>query len=106
MIGVLLTLALLAALAASLRRALRRRRIDTVAASLPGATPEYAVAVGDIGGIDAALRTRRCICGGLLSSLGERSEAHGERMLRVVRAECRRCEKIQIIYFDTATVFH
>ena len=106
MIGVLLTLALLAALAASLRRVLRRRHIDTVAASLPGAVPEQAITVGDIGGIDTALRTRRCICGGLLTSLGERSEAHGERMLRAVRAECGRCEKIQTVYFDTATVFH
>ena len=106
MIGVLLTLALLAALAASLRRVMRRRRIASVAESLPGAAPEHAIAVGDIGSIDGALRARRCICGGLLTSLGERSEAHGERMLRVVRAECSRCERVQTVYFDTATVFH
>ena len=106
MIGVLLLLALLAALGASLRRRLKRRRIENVALSLPGAAAERAIVVGDLGGIDAALRTRRCICGGFLTSLGERSEAHGERMLRVVRAECGRCERMQTVYFDTATMFH
>ena len=106
MIGLLLTLALLVALAASARRLLRRRRIATVAESLPGAVPELAIVVADLAEIDTALRARRCICGGFLSSLGERSERDGDRVLRVVRAECGRCERVQTVYFDPSTVLH
>jgi len=56
--------------------------------------------------IDAALRARRCICGGFLSSLGERSARDGDRVLRVVRAECGRCENEQTVYFDTSVLVH
>ena len=106
MTGLILTLALLAALAAAARRVLARRRVRSVAATLPGATPAAAIPLDDVGGINDALRARRCICGGFLENLGERSERHGDRMLRVVRAECRRCEREQLVYFDPGTVLH
>jgi hypothetical protein len=106
MIGVVLSLALFAALAASARRMQKRRRIAAVASSLPGASPESAILLDDLGELDAALRARRCICGGFLQSLGERSEPRDGRMLRVVRGECGRCEKVQSVYFDTATLLH
>lgn len=106
MIGVVLTLALLAALVASARRIQKRRRIAVVASSLPGASPESAIVLDDLGELNAALRARRCICGGFLQSLGERSEPLDARILRVVRAECGRCEKVQTVYFDTATLLH
>ena len=106
MIGVLLTVALSLALVATARRVLARRRIAAVAATLPGATAANAIALDDVGEIDGALRTRRCVCGGFLDSLGERSERRESRMLRVVRAECRRCERVQSVYFDVAIVLH
>jgi hypothetical protein len=106
MIGVILTLALLVALAASARRIQKRRRIAAVASSLPGASAESAIRLVDVGDLDTALRNRRCICGGFLQSLGERSEPFEGRVLRVVRAECGRCEKIQFVYFETATLIH
>jgi hypothetical protein len=106
MIGVILTLALLAALAASALRVRKRRRISAVAASMPGASAASAIRLDDLGDLDTALRNRRCICGGFLQSLGERSEPFEGRVLRVVRAECGRCEKIQFVYFETATLIH
>ena len=106
MIGLALTTALLLALAATALRVLRRRRIRAVAATLPGARPDNAIHVADFNEIAAALRARRCICGGFLASLGERSARDGNRLLRVVRAECGRCENEQTVYFDTSTTLH
>lgn len=106
MIGLALTTALLLALAAAALRVLRRRRIRAVAATLPGARPDNAIHVANFNEIDAALRARRCICGGFLASLGERSARDGDRVLRVVRAECGRCENEQTVYFDTSTMLH
>jgi hypothetical protein len=106
LIGLALTTALLLALAAAGLRVLRRRKIRAVAAMLPGARPDNAIRVQDFAEIDAALRARRCICGGFLTSLGERSARDGERVLRVVRAECGRCENEQTVYFDTSTLLH
>jgi hypothetical protein len=104
--GIVLTLALIAALAAVWRRRLARRRVLAMAATLPGATPAAAIRLDGMGGLDEALRARRCICGGFLENLGERSERRADRVLRVVRAECRRCEREQIVYFDPGTVLH
>ena len=106
MIGLALTTALLLALAATALRVLGRRRIRAAAATLPGARAENAIRVGDFGEIDAALRARRCVCGGFLTSLGERSVRDGDRLLRVVRAECGRCENEQTVYFDTSMLLH
>ncbi len=106
MTGLLLTLALLLALGAMARRIVARRRIAAVASTLPGAEADNAIVLDDVGELDTALRARRCICGGFLDNLGERSEKRADRMLRVVRAECRRCEREQLVYFDTGTVLH
>ena len=106
MTGLILTLALIAALVAAGLRVLRRRRIAAVAAELPGASAAAAITLDDVGGLNDALRARRCICGGFLDNLGERSQRHEDRMLRVVRAECRRCERVQLVYFDPSRVLH
>lgn len=106
MIGLALTTALLLALGAATLRLLRRRRIRAIAETLPGARPDNPIRVEDFSEIDAALRERRCICGGFLTNLGERSAREGDRVLRVVRAECGRCEDEQTVYFDTSILVH
>jgi hypothetical protein len=106
LLGLALTLALLLALAAVASRRLRRRRIGKLASSLPGALAGNPIRVAEPGEIDDALRARRCICGGFLTSLGERSEVAEDRVLRVVRAECNRCEAEQSVYFDTERLLH
>jgi hypothetical protein len=105
-LGYAIAAALVLALVAAARRQWRRRRIAAIAASLPGATAALAIPLEDVGDIDFALRSRRCICGGVLASLGERSERADARVLRVVRAECNRCEREQSVYFDPSIRLH
>jgi hypothetical protein len=104
--GLLIALALFAALAASGLRVARRRRRRLLLAALPGGSRETAIDAGDFGDIDAHLALRGCRCGGLLASLGERSERDGDgRILRIVRVECRRCEERGEVWFDATRAY-
>jgi len=104
--GLLLTLALLAALAASAYRWLRRRRFRQALAALPGGSPATAIEVEGFGEIDFHVHQRICPCGGRVQSLGERSSPAGQQVLRVVRVECRSCEEIAEIWFDASRAYH
>lgn len=106
MTGTLLALALLAAMTAAGLRALRRRRLRMAMAALPGGSEATALAVDGFGDIDFEMKRRRCRCGGALAALGERSEKTGDRVLRVVRAECGRCEERTEVWFDATRAFH
>jgi len=104
--GLLLTVALLAALAASGWRWRRRRRLARELAALPGGSRATALAVEDFSAIDAHVARRECRCGGRLQAHGERSEPDGQRVLRVVRVECRRCERRGEVWFDASRAYH
>lgn len=109
MTGILLSLALAAALAAAGWRMLRRRRRRVLLAALPGGARDSAIEVEAFSEIEDHLRVRECPCGGLLASLGERSESEGRgpsRILRVVRVECRRCEELAEVWFDVTRAYH
>ncbi len=111
MIGLLLAAALLAALAASGLRVLRRTRRRRALAALPGGSRGSAIGIEGFAEIDAHLSARRCRCGGLLSALGERSvlaarPSGGEQRLRIVRVECRRCEERSEVWFDATLAYH
>jgi hypothetical protein len=106
--GILLSLALVAALAAAGWRMLRRRRRRLLLAALPGGARDSAIEVEAFSEIEDHLRVRECPCGGLLASLGERSESEGRgpsRILRVVRVECRRCEERAEVWFDVTRAY-
>jgi len=106
MIGLLLSLALVAALSVTGYRALRRHRRRRRLASLDGGSRATAIAVEAFSEIDDHLARRECRCGGLLAGHGERSEADGQRILRVVRVECRRCEERGEVWFDATLAYH
>ena len=106
MTGLLLTLALLAAVGASAWRWNRRRRLRAALASLPGGSAETAIAIEAFSDIDGHLHARICPCGGRLQTLGERSAPAGQRVLRVARAECRACETITEVWFDASRAYH
>lgn len=106
MTSLLLTLALLAALGFSAWRRRRRTRLRRALAALPGGSAATAVEVDAFGGIDEHLRLRQCPCGGRLKLLGERTEPHGQRVLRVVRVECHNCEEIREVWFDASRAYH
>ncbi len=106
MTWLLITLALLAALGVTGWRRVRRARFRRALAALPGGSAATAIEVDAFAGIDEHLRVRQCACGGRLELRGERSEPHGQRVLRVVRAECRNCERIQQVWFDASRAYH
>jgi hypothetical protein len=104
--GLLLGLALVAALVASGLRLVRRRRLERELAALPGGSRATALVVEDFAAIDAHLAGRGCRCGGRLRSHGERSEPAGDRVLRVAKVECERCERRGEVWFDASRAYH
>lgn len=106
-----MTAALLAALIAVgwrlLKRRLDRTRNASVAAQLPGLSPDKAIGAPSFGEMDDVLRRFPCPrCGGSLISMGEGTQHHHGRELRVVRLECLRCEEPCRLYFDLEAVVH
>jgi hypothetical protein len=103
MIGLLLTVAVLAAVVAfGLRRAQRLRE----ARHRPGATIARAVVVRRFDEIDAGLADHTCRCGSRMRLLGESSTIRGARRFRVARLRCTECEREERMYFDVTAVFH
>ena len=103
MIGVIMAVAVLAAvLAAGVRRAQRAR----YRRSQPGATIHLPVAVQRFDEIDAAIQGRRCFCGGSFSISGETSRRIAERFFRVSRLVCHQCGREEMMFFDVTAVFH
>jgi hypothetical protein len=106
MTGLLLTLALIIALAFSAWRWWRRRKLDRRLRALPGGSAATAIAVASFDEIDEEVRRRRCPCGGRHDVHGEGAETDNGRSLRIVQVECRFCERRSRIYFDVSRLFH
>jgi|JRYF01.1.fsa_nt_gb hypothetical protein len=104
MVGLIMALAVIAAvLTAGLRRYRRRQGIRNRA----GVDLEKPICVERFDEIDTALEHRRCAwCDGALTLAGESSAAAGERRLRVVRLVCEECERDERVYFDVTRIFH
>ena len=97
MIGLLLTLAILAAVISVAVRRRQRRRADT---GRPGATIHRPVVVNRFDEIDAEVEGQLCTCGGIYGAVGETSRSIGQRRYRIVRLVCHQCEREQFMYFD------
>ena len=103
MIGLVLSITVLAAvIAVGIRRFRRLRK----ARRRPGATIHLPVTVSSFDEIDAAVQGRTCWCGGALSVAGETSRALGERRFRIARLVCTECGRDELMYFDVTAVFH
>ncbi len=103
MIGLLLGVAVLAAVLAV---GIRRVRGARVARRRPGATIHRPVAVSRFDEIDGALHGRTCWCHGRMLGVGESSRTVGERRFRIVRLVCSECAREELMYFDVTAVFH
>lgn len=103
MIGLILGIAVLAAVVAVGVRRFQRTR---AARRRPGATIHLPVAVSSFDAIDAAVEGRTCWCGGSMLVAGETSRTVGERRLRIARLVCAQCERDELMYFDVTAVFH
>ena len=106
MIGFLMALALVVALAFSGRRFVRRTRLRRAMLALPGARVENAMPVGSFEEVDAEVRRRRCPCGGRYDVRGESSREEGGKRVRVMGLECKFCEKQVRLFFDVTGMFH
>jgi hypothetical protein len=106
-LGLLIGLALVAALAFTGARWLRRARLRRRLESLPGGSTATAIEVSSFDDIDAELRKRRCHhCGSRYDAWGEGSTSSGARRLRTVNLECRLCERRMRVHFDVSRLFH
>jgi len=92
----------LAALAAVLVVGFRRLLAWRAEMARPGRSEASAIRIRDYGEIDEAVEGERCPCGGRFGVRGEGSR----HSLRIVRLECRRCERERVVYFDTAAMLH
>ncbi len=103
MVGLLLTLALLAAVGVM---GWRRWHTWNSERQLPGATPTTAIAAPRFDDIEDGIARLRCPCGGRYRVEGDGPLQLGERRLRVVQVECGHCEKQRRIHFDVTLAFH
>jgi hypothetical protein len=103
MSGLLIGIAVLAAVLAVGWRSLQRKRLERLR---PGATPRNAIEVRRFDEIDTGIRGRRCGCGGTLGLSGESSSELGDRRLRLVRLQCPDCDRDHTVYFDVTEIFH
>ena len=104
MTGLLLSLAIIAAVCATGLRRLRRRRLLRAAAQRPGVSPERAIAIRSYDEIDEHLARRWCICGGYLERSGEGTRVSDGRRFRIARLRCQECDRVDEVFFDTTEV--
>ena len=104
MTGLLLSLAIIAAVFATGVRHLRRRRLRRAHAERPGVSPERAIAIRSYDEMDDHLARRWCICGGYLERSGEGTRVSNGRRFRVARLRCQECDRVDEVFFDTTEV--
>ena len=105
-ISLVLTLALVAAVVATMRRRGYRARLRREAAERQGSSPERAIYVRGFTEIDDQLARRWCVCGGYLERMGEGTREVGDRRYRIVRMRCQECEAVDEVFFDTTEIVH
>jgi hypothetical protein len=106
MTGLLLAVAIIAALAATGLRRWRRARLARAARTRPGASAEHAIHIRSYSDIDEHLARRWCACGGYLERTGEGTREAGGRRFRVARLCCQECERVEEVFFDTTDLLH
>ena len=104
MTGLLLALAIIAAVCASGLRRLQRGRLLRAAAQRPGVSAEHAIAIRSYDEIDEHLARRWCLCGGYLERSGEGTRVSDGRRFRVARLRCQECDRVDEVFFDTTEV--
>ena len=106
MSGLLIGLAVIAAVLAVGRRRLDRARLRRAARTRAGTSPTNVIAVRSFADIDDELARRWCHCGGYLERTGEGSRQLGERRFRIARLACQECEAVDEVFFDTTDIVH
>jgi hypothetical protein len=105
-IGVLLPLVLVAAVASVAARRWRRARLRRAARERAGASPERAIHIRSYSEMEDHLGRRWCACGGYLERSGEGTREMDGRRFRMARLRCQECEVVEEVFFDTSDVLH
>jgi hypothetical protein len=105
-LGLLLGLAVVAAVVAVGLRRLHRARLDRAARTRTGASPDRPFYIRSYGEMEEHLGRRWCRCGGYLERTGEGSRQIGDRRFRIARLVCQECEAVEEVFFDTTDVVH
>jgi len=105
-IGPLLAVVVLVAVAAVGLRRWQRARLRQAARNRAGTSAERAIHVRSYTEMDEHLAQRWCGCGGYLERAGEGTREAGGRRFRVARLMCQECESVDEVYFDTTDVLH
>jgi hypothetical protein len=87
-------------------RALRKevRRVEELAARLPGGTPERPIDVGAASVVEVKARATPCPqCGGELQLESDRAEPTPRGLLRALGLACRVCHAPRTIWFRVAS---
>ena len=100
-VGLLMGVAIIAAVVAMGRRRWHRAWLRREAGRRAGATPELAIPVRSYAEMEAPLAQRWCGCGGYLERLGEGTREQGGRRYRIARLRCQECEQVDEVFFDT-----
>lgn len=104
MIGLFMSLAIIAAIAAV---GYRRWQRDRLKFKRPGTSIFEAIVVDGFDAIDAVVQEQRCgWCESRLAESGETSRNVADRRYRVVRLVCHECEREVVLFFDVTQVFH
>jgi len=106
LVGLLLTLVLVAAVASVGRRRWHRHALRRAAGRRPGSSPERAIAIRSWNELDDHLGKRWCACGGYLERAGEGTRESGGHRYRIARLRCQECDALDEVYFDTTEVLH
>jgi hypothetical protein len=86
-------------------RALRKlvRQTESLAAELPGGSPEQPIDVTSAAVVEGKARATPCIqCGGDLDLRGDRATSTGRGILRELALVCRRCHAPRTLWFRVA----
>ena len=105
MTALVFTLAIVVALAVTILRHIRRRGVANAWRRVPGHSREAPAKITRFDDIEALLRRDACLCGGRLVAVSEGSVA-GDASVRVVVAECARCEEQARLYFEQTQILH
>jgi hypothetical protein len=79
------------------------RRIERLAADLPGGAAERPIEVGSSSVVELKARGAPCLqCAGELEIKGDRAESTARGVLRVIELVCRRCHAPRTLWFRIA----
>ena len=106
MTALLFSLLLIVTIATLCHRRWRERRAQREWTDKIGRSPENPLVINRFNQIDDFVLTNRCRCGGISQTISEGTRTFNNTALKVVKAECIRCEEELYFFFQIDTLVH